>query len=102
MRSGHTVRVLRAVRTLLRRAGPDRPMDCAQVGRVLQAHLDGETGGATAQRVAAHLEQCRHCGLEARTYRAIKGALARRREPDPDAMRRLRGFGESLLRPDGD
>ncbi len=94
-----TVRVLRAVRMLLRRAGPDRPMDCAQVGRVLQAHLDGETG-STAQRVAAHLEQCRHCGLEARTYQAIKGALTRRREPDPDALRRLRHFGESLLRPD--
>jgi anti-sigma factor RsiW len=73
-------------------------MTCAEVARVLQAYLDGETDEVTARRVAAHLEDCRRCGLEIRTYREIKNALARRQKPD--AVARLRGFGESLLHGD--
>lgn len=73
-----------------------------QVTRILQAYLDGETDEATARRVAAHLEDCRRCGLEAETYRKIKDMLARRSEPDADRLERLRGFAEGRLRGGGD
>ncbi len=62
------------------------------------SRLDGETDEVTARRVAAHLEDCRRCGLEAITYRAIKDALARREEPGEDAVERLHEFGQALLR----
>lgn len=68
-----------------------------QVARVLQYYLDGETDEVTARRVAAHLESCRRCGLNASVYREIRGALARRETPDPEALDRLRAFGTSLL-----
>ena len=71
-------------------------MGCAEVIRVLQAYLDGETDEATARRVVAHLDDCRDCGLEADVYREIKEALARQERPDARAVARLRGFGESL------
>lgn len=73
------------------------------VARVLQSYVDGETDEVTARRVAAHLEDCRRCGLEAALYREIKNSLARREAPDQDAVARLRAFGESLARgEDGD
>lgn len=72
-------------------------MNCVQIGRVLQAYLDGETDEVTARRAAAHLDDCRRCGLEASLYREIHDALARRMEPDAEAVARLRAFGESLL-----
>ncbi|MEV8310865.1 zf-HC2 domain-containing protein [Streptomyces flavidovirens] len=68
-----------------------------QVARVLQSYLDGETDEATARRVAAHLKDCRRCGLEASVYREIHNALGRRVEPDAAAVARLRTFGESLV-----
>ncbi|WP_234353225.1 anti-sigma factor family protein [Streptomyces ardesiacus] len=71
-----------------------------QVARVLQAYLDGEADEVTARRVAAHLEDCRRCGLEAETYQKIKSALSRRAVPEPEAVERLRGFAEGLLRHD--
>ncbi|MGW0825392.1 anti-sigma factor family protein [Streptomyces sp. NPDC002845] len=85
-----------------RRHPAERRMNCMRVIRVLQAYLDGETDEVTARRVAAHLEDCLRCGLEASTYRAIKEAPARREQPDADAVDRLRGFGEALLRHGGD
>lgn len=72
--------------------------ECVRVARVLQSYLDGETDEVTARRVAAHLEDCRRCGLEATTYRQVKEALARREAPDTEVVARLRDFGESLLR----
>lgn len=80
-----------------RRDPTARRMSCAQVVRVLHAYLDGEMDEATARRVRAHLEDCRDCGLEARTYREIKNALVRQERPDARTVARLRGFGESLL-----
>ncbi|WP_107119967.1 anti-sigma factor family protein [Streptomyces regalis] len=80
-----------------RRQPAERRMNCMQVARVLQAYLDGETDEVTARRVAAHLEDCRRCGLEVETYRKIKDALTRRSEPDAEAVERLRGFAEGLL-----
>ncbi|AYV26444.1 anti-sigma factor family protein [Streptomyces avidinii] len=83
-----------------RRPG-ERRMNCIQVARVLQSYLDGESDEVTARRVAAHLEDCRRCGLEASVYREIHHALARRAEPDSDAVARLRQFGQSLLGEEG-
>ncbi|MFH9071369.1 anti-sigma factor family protein [Streptomyces alboflavus] len=72
-------------------------MNCLQVARVLQSYLDGETDEVTARRVAAHLEDCRRCGLEATLYEEIKNALARRQQPDELTLHRLRDFGAALL-----
>ena len=78
--------------------------ECYRVARVLQSYLDGEVDADTAGDVAAHLEHCRRCGLEAGTYRAIKAAIAvvpaGGRHPgegvDADALARLRAFAVSL------
>ncbi len=48
--------------------------------------------------VVVHLEDCRRCGLEASVYQEIRSALARRAEPDVDAVARLTAFGRSLVR----
>jgi anti-sigma factor (TIGR02949 family) len=72
-------------------------LSCRQAARVLQSYLDGELDEVTARRVAAHLEDCRHCGLEADTYTEIKKALAQRAALPAGAVERLRAFGENLL-----
>lgn len=80
------------------RRGQGAEATCAEVGRVLQSYLDGQVDEMTARRVARHLEACRRCGLEARTYEAIKEALARQRtDVDAAALERLRSFGERLV-----
>lgn len=79
---------------------------CHQVARVLQSYLDGEADPPTSEAVAAHLEVCRRCGLEAATYREIKTAIAvaapgAERPVDDDAVARLRHFADTLsARPD--
>jgi len=74
-----------------------RHLSCRQVGRLVQGYLDGETDEETAAKVAAHLEDCKRCGLDAQTYREIKAALARNAPGDLDeSVGRLREFGESL------
>ncbi|WP_198954543.1 anti-sigma factor [Kineosporia sp. R_H_3] len=76
---------------------------CAEVARHLQSYLDGHTDATQVRRIEKHLEHCRRCGLEARTYREIKGALSRRGAPvDPAAAARLTAFGQSLLAAGGD
>ncbi|MGH3264491.1 MAG: anti-sigma factor family protein [Trebonia sp.] len=71
---------------------------CREVGRGLQAYLDGHTDELTARRIARHLERCRRCGMEADIYAAIKTALVRQRHAlDPAAVARLRDFGAHLL-----
>jgi predicted anti-sigma-YlaC factor YlaD len=72
-------------------------MNCMQVARVLQTCLDGEADEATVRRVAAHVEDCRRCGLETTVYREIKNSLARQEAPDETTMGRLRAFGTALL-----
>lgn len=74
-----------------------RRMTCMQVARVLQTCLDGEADEITAQRVAAHVEDCRRCGLETTVYQEIKNSLARQELPDETAMARLRAFGATLV-----
>ena len=73
-------------------------LNCAEVGRVLQGYLDGELADDDAVLVAAHLEDCRLCGLEAASYERIKMALAQPMPEgaDPEAIDRLRQFGQNL------
>jgi anti-sigma factor RsiW len=71
---------------------------CFEVARTLQAYLDGATDAAAAQRIARHLEECRRCGLEARTYLEIKAAMARRIPVvDELALERLRAFAGRIV-----
>lgn len=78
------------------------PIDCRAVGRALQSYLDHDLDDDVAARIAEHLEACRHCGLEADTYRAIKRSLAAHRPAvDADAVERLRAFGDRLTAGDG-
>jgi anti-sigma factor RsiW len=76
-------------------------MSCRAVARLLQSYLDDVTDEATARRVAAHLEDCRRCGMEEQVYRAIKQALARSGSVPPEEVARLRAFGEHLVTGDG-
>lgn len=75
---------------------------CHEVGRVLQTYLDGELDQSSVAKVAAHLEHCRRCGMEANTYARIKGALTRvGREgwihpEDRLSIERLRRFADGL------
>lgn len=77
-------------------------MTCHEVGEVLQQYLDGELDDVErARRIAAHLDDCLRCGMEVETYQRIKAALAARRAVvPPDAVDRLRSFGERLARGD--
>ena len=77
--------------------------ECHQVAKVLQGYLDGELDAPTSNQVAAHLEVCRRCGLEATTYLAIKTAIASSAAPSPavdtTAVERLRQFADGLSGP---
>jgi anti-sigma factor RsiW len=87
------------VRILGRVIGFRRQMPCHQVGQVLQSYLDDELDARATRKVAAHLEDCRRCGLEAETYEALKASL-RRGPPGlaDEPVTRLRQFGERLAR----
>lgn len=70
---------------------------CMRTMRILQTYLDGSLDEVSGRRVAAHLEECRRCGLEASVYSEIKAALRdKNRLVDPQALDRLRRFGEQL------
>jgi anti-sigma factor RsiW len=97
--------VMHAMRPMLwvrRRLRPEARARCAEVARWLQRYLDGEVDAVTLRLVRAHLEVCRRCGLDAETYRALKEALARRTEPSPEPVARLRAFADRLSADDGD
>lgn len=74
--------------------------ECHQVARVLQDYLDGELDVAGACRVAAHLEGCWYCGLEASLYEAIKVAVVavstQGGSDSGDAVERARAFADDL------
>ena len=74
-----------------------RRMNCREVARVLQACLDGEADGATARRVAAHVEECRRCGRETAGYQEIKKTHDRQEGPDETTIAPQRHFGTTLL-----
>lgn len=75
---------------------------CREVGRVLQTYLDGDLEPSQVGKVAAHLEHCRRCGMDAATYIRIKDSLARVgrdgliHPEDRLSVERLRRFADSL------
>lgn len=70
---------------------------CRQVGRVLQAHLDGELPAEVSSDVAAHLEACRRCGMAAEDFTAISFALSTMAvELDLGVRRRLEALLDDL------
>ena len=72
-------------------------IECMRVRPLLQSFLDGELDDARRRRVAAHLEACRRCGLEASTYESLQRRLSRFGQPaDPDAVARLTEFVDHL------
>lgn len=80
------------------RSNSDAMASCREVGRVLQAYLDGQVDELTARRVSAHLEACRRCGLEAHVYDELKRALARGAAGvDPSIVERVQAFGRALV-----
>lgn len=83
-------------RRLLRKASTE--VNCREVGRVLQSYLDGDVESDFAEKIAAHLEKCKDCGLEYETYTRIKDSLSgmNNDEIDADAIARLRDFGRNL------
>ncbi|MEM7141724.1 MAG: zf-HC2 domain-containing protein [Actinomycetota bacterium] len=72
-------------------------VNCREVGKVLQSYLDNDVEPDFAEKIAAHLEKCKDCGLEYETYSAIKTSLASQMpEVDAAAVDRLRSFGDQL------
>lgn len=79
---------------------------CMRVAKVLQSYLDGEVTSEVADAVAEHLEECRRCGLEADTYRAIKESVAsvadgRAAAVDAGVVERLNRFAQELSQNSG-
>jgi anti-sigma factor RsiW len=58
-------------------------LGCRQVRRALQAFLDGEVEPRRAEMVAAHLESCSRCHVEADVLARVIEAIQRLR-PDLD------------------
>lgn len=74
-------------------------LSCRQLGRLLQRYLDDELDDDSAEKVAAHLNDCRRCGLEAETYEALRVSLQRGPAGLADEpVARLREFGNRLAR----
>lgn len=71
---------------------------CLQVARFLQRYLDDQLDEGAAAMVAAHLDECRRCGLDAESYREVKVAVASRsRPPTPEQLERLTSFVAELV-----
>jgi anti-sigma factor RsiW len=79
------------------RTARSQPLSCHEVRRMLQSVLDGEMPADRAELVAAHLESCRRCEIEAHTVRQVIAAI-RRQRPDLDlaAVTRLTDVAERL------
>jgi hypothetical protein len=76
-------------------------IDCMRVRPLLQLWLDGELD-VQRERVAAHLEACRRCGLAASTYRSLKERLGGLGQPaDPVEVARLETFIGMLATQEG-
>lgn len=72
-------------------------LNCIQVGKVLQQYLDDVVDPTTADLVAAHLDDCKRCGMKASEYRQIKRSLAQTpAEGDDAAIARLRDFAAKI------
>lgn len=58
-------------------------LGCRQVHRILQSFLDGELGEHDVELVAAHLESCTRCRVEADMFGRVIEAV-RELRPDID------------------
>ncbi len=91
------------MKILGRLIGTRNQLSCRQVGRMLQTYLDDELDAESARKMAAHLDDCRRCGLEADTYAALHASLQRNPAGlSEEPVARLREFGEHLARGDLD
>lgn len=81
------------------RVGTEPRLGCRQVRRTLQAFLDGEVDPVDGERVAAHLESCSRCQIEAEIQQLVIAAL-RRLRPDLNltAYTRLVAVAEQVTR----
>ncbi len=76
-------------------------LSCRKVAKVLQSHLDGELDDERRRKVAAHLDACERCGLEADVLSGVRNALRGRRERLPVATATaLREFTDRLIQGD--
>ncbi len=83
--------MMRLMMRLRRKAG----ISCARVQDLVQSYIDGELeDGPERERLVAHLEMCRLCGVEAETYERIKASLAA--DPPPESLDRLTQFAASI------
>jgi predicted anti-sigma-YlaC factor YlaD len=81
----------------MRRTWRRRELSCRAVGKLLQTHLDGELEDVSAVLVAAHLDDCHRCGLEAEAYQWLVRALLRLAPPvEPERLVRIRAFADEL------
>lgn len=73
-------------------------LSCHDVRRALQSFLDGEVPPRRAELVAAHLESCSRCGVEAAVLsRVIDAIRALRPDLDLAAYTRLVEAADQLL-----
>ena len=78
-----------------------RPVDCRRVAALMQAYLDGELPESETATVAAHLDDCVRCGIDADVYRRVKAAVHGLRTPaDRDVVQRLHSYAQELPRRD--
>jgi anti-sigma factor RsiW len=76
-------------------------LSCRKVAKVLQSHLDDELDEERRRKVAAHLDECERCGLEAEVLDGVRSALRGRREKLPVATATaLREFSDRLIQGD--
>jgi anti-sigma factor (TIGR02949 family) len=88
-------RILKALRMLI---GSREEVGCREVGRALQSYLDGEIDESQGRALAAHLDMCRNCGLDASVYREVRDNLRSLARPiPPETLERLREFSERLV-----
>jgi len=76
-------------------------LSCHDVRRALQSFLDGEVPPRRAELVAAHLESCSRCSVEAAVLMRVIDAI-RELRPDLDlaAYTRLADVADRLLADD--
>lgn len=75
----------------------DEDLNCQQVARLMHGFLDGEIPAHEAEMVAAHLDKCERCGIEAATFRRVKSAIrALRPDLDADALSRLSTYVDEV------
>ena len=83
--------MIRLMMRLRRKAG----ISCARVQDLVQSYLDGELDdGPERDRLIAHLDMCRLCGVEAETYERIKASLAA--ATPPESVDRLTRFAATI------